>query len=215
MKNISESNKQLWNNWAKINSKSEFYDVDRFKAGKTSLKNIELTELGNVQGKSLLHLQCHFGLDTLSWAREGAKVTGVDFSEEAINLQIIAHFLKPGGTFYIIEFHPFTHMFDENWQNLSESYFYDDKPQQVIEHGSYADKSANFSHISYEWPHKLSDVINALHQAGIIIEIFHEFPFSSYNCFPNLVEKNSNEYVLANNKNNIPLMYSIKAIYKS
>ena len=77
--------------------------MDRFKAGKTSLKNIELTELGNVQGKSLLHLQCHFGLDTLSWAREGAKVTGVDFSEEAINLQIIAHFLKPGGTFYITD----------------------------------------------------------------------------------------------------------------
>jgi SAM-dependent methyltransferase len=40
--------------------------------------------VGDVRGKSLLHLQCHFGLDTLSWARRGARVTGVDFSERAV-----------------------------------------------------------------------------------------------------------------------------------
>ena len=70
MKEFIENNKQLWNGWAAINSKSEFYNVAGFKKGKTALKKVELQELGNVQNKSLLHLQCHFGLDTLSWADE-------------------------------------------------------------------------------------------------------------------------------------------------
>jgi SAM-dependent methyltransferase len=62
------------------------YDIEGFKAGKSNLTPIELEELRDVAGKSLLHLQCHFGLDTLSWARLGAHVTGVDFSEDAIAL---------------------------------------------------------------------------------------------------------------------------------
>jgi SAM-dependent methyltransferase len=60
--------------------------VEAFKAGENSLKHIELSELGSVAARSLLHLQCHFGLDTLSWARLGAKATGVDFSPEAIRI---------------------------------------------------------------------------------------------------------------------------------
>ncbi|MEO9021132.1 MAG: hypothetical protein ABI237_04890 [Ginsengibacter sp.] len=79
-----ESNKELWNKRVSIHFTSEFYDVVSFKAGETSLNEIELKALGNVKGKSLLHLQCHFGMDTISWAREGASVVGVDFSEEAI-----------------------------------------------------------------------------------------------------------------------------------
>lgn len=65
---------------------SAFYDLAGFRAGKDRLRSIELSELGEVQGKSLLHLQCHFGLDTLAWARRGATVTGADFSQKAIAL---------------------------------------------------------------------------------------------------------------------------------
>ena len=78
-------NKQAWDDRTKIHIKSKFYDVPAFKAGKSSLNAIELEQVGDVTGKSLLHLQCHFGQDTLSWARLGAKVTGVDISGEAIN----------------------------------------------------------------------------------------------------------------------------------
>ena len=67
-----------------VHEKSAFYDVAGFKAGKTTLNPLELEELGDVKNKTLLHLQCHFGLDTLSWAREGAKVTGIDFSEKPL-----------------------------------------------------------------------------------------------------------------------------------
>ena len=63
---------------------SKFYDVEAFKDGSSSLNAIELEQVGNVEGKRLLHLQCHFGQDTLSWARLGATVTGVDLSTEAI-----------------------------------------------------------------------------------------------------------------------------------
>jgi SAM-dependent methyltransferase len=65
---------------------SSFYDVQSFKEGHLTLMPLERRELGDVEGRSLLHLQCHFGLDTLSWARLGARVTGVDFSEEGIAL---------------------------------------------------------------------------------------------------------------------------------
>lgn len=78
------ANRRLWNEWARINQESAFYDMAGFRAGQTSLKPIELEEVGDVAGKSLLHLQCHFGQDTLSWARLGAKVTGIDLSPEAI-----------------------------------------------------------------------------------------------------------------------------------
>lgn len=83
MDEFLKSNRKLWNAWTRVHVKSIFYDVDGFKAGKSSLDKIEL-ELGEVRGKSLLHLQCHFGMTTLSWARLGARVTGADFSDEAI-----------------------------------------------------------------------------------------------------------------------------------
>ena len=75
-----------WNEVVPIHERSEFYDVPGFKSGKSTLMPIEVEELGDVEGKTLLHLQCHFGLDTMSWARRGAIVTGVDFSERAITL---------------------------------------------------------------------------------------------------------------------------------
>jgi ubiquinone/menaquinone biosynthesis C-methylase UbiE len=77
-------NKQAWEQRTEVHVKSDFYDQDSFMNGKNSLKEIELNLLGDVKGKSILHLQCHFGQDTLSLARMGANVTGIDFSEKAI-----------------------------------------------------------------------------------------------------------------------------------
>jgi ubiquinone/menaquinone biosynthesis C-methylase UbiE len=81
-----ETNKRRWNELVDIHAKSKEYDLENFIAGKNSLHRVELEKLGDVKGKRLLHLQCHFGLDTISWARLGAKVTGVDFSDTAIEL---------------------------------------------------------------------------------------------------------------------------------
>lgn len=81
-----ETNKATWNTKVKVHAKSEMYDLENFKQGKSSLMPYELEALGNVSGKSLLHLQCHFGQDTLSWSRMGAYCTGVDLSDEGIKL---------------------------------------------------------------------------------------------------------------------------------
>jgi 2-polyprenyl-3-methyl-5-hydroxy-6-metoxy-1,4-benzoquinol methylase len=78
-------NKALWEEWAAINYGSDFYHVEDFKnPDDNRLRAYEIEHVGDVRGKDLLHLQCHFGLDTLSWARLGANVTGVDFSAEGV-----------------------------------------------------------------------------------------------------------------------------------
>lgn len=79
-----EDNRKLWDEWTRIHTRGEFYDVEGFRRGDIRIEPWEQEEVGDVHGKTLLHLQCHFGLDTLSWARLGATVTGVDFSEPAI-----------------------------------------------------------------------------------------------------------------------------------
>jgi hypothetical protein len=81
-----EVNRETWNEKVKVHSKSDMYDLEAFKNGKSSLMSYELNALGDVKGKSLLHLQCHFGQDTLSWSRAGAKCVGVDLSDEGIAL---------------------------------------------------------------------------------------------------------------------------------
>lgn len=82
--NYIEINRRLWNDWADAHLNSEFYNLEGFLKGKSSLNDIELRLLGDIKGKSILHLQCHFGQDTISLNRMGAEVTGVDFSDIAI-----------------------------------------------------------------------------------------------------------------------------------
>jgi SAM-dependent methyltransferase len=101
MNKYLEANQRRWDYLTVEHEKSAFYDLAGFKAGKDRLRSIELTELGDVTGKRLLHLQCHFGMDTLAWARRGAAVTGVDFSQKAIDLaQSISEELEIPAQFY-------------------------------------------------------------------------------------------------------------------
>jgi 2-polyprenyl-3-methyl-5-hydroxy-6-metoxy-1,4-benzoquinol methylase len=89
MNQFIAANRKNWNERVSIHSNTSDYpdyNISGFNKGKSTLKPIELKEIGIVKNKKLLHLQCHFGLDTLSWARRGASVTGVDFSEKAIQL---------------------------------------------------------------------------------------------------------------------------------
>ena len=79
-------NRKLWNDKASIHYDSDFYDVDSFLKGKDSLNPIEIDLLGDIAGKSVLHLQCHFGMDSISMARRGAIVTGIDLSDESIHM---------------------------------------------------------------------------------------------------------------------------------
>ncbi|MYQ42043.1 Methylase involved in ubiquinone/menaquinone biosynthesis [Streptomyces sp. LamerLS-316] len=82
-----EVNRARWDERVPIHAAGDYYDLDAFLAGRDVLRGFELAEVGDVTGKTLLHLQCHIGLDTLSWARRGAaQVVGLDFSEPAVEV---------------------------------------------------------------------------------------------------------------------------------
>lgn len=247
-----EINKTAWDKRTEIHVNSKMYDVAGFLEGRNTLTDIELSGLGDVVGKSLLHLQCHFGQDTLSWARLGAKVTGVDLSSTSIEqaqtlttqakldarficsdvysfneagqeqfdivftsfgaiswlpdiqlwADVVARSLKPGGVFYIAEFHPFHDIFD------GYSYFYKAEAD-VDEEGTYTENDTGELSTLMTWSHPPSNVINALIKAGIQITQFSEYPYSPHNCFEGLVEREKGRFYLTHDGQDIPMVYSI------
>lgn len=81
------ANRAMWDERVPLHAASALYDQDGFRAGRDEIRGFEAAEVGDVTGKRLLHLQCHMGQDTLSWARRGAaKVVGLDFSEPAVEV---------------------------------------------------------------------------------------------------------------------------------
>jgi SAM-dependent methyltransferase len=78
------ANRRNWDERVGVHVASRFYDVDGWLRARPGPRPRELEALGDVSGMDLVHLQCHFGLDTLAWARVGARVTGLDFSSEAV-----------------------------------------------------------------------------------------------------------------------------------
>ncbi|HEX9131303.1 MAG TPA: class I SAM-dependent methyltransferase [Ktedonobacteraceae bacterium] len=106
MDDYTKANLEWWNEAATVHSQGEGYDLASFKAGMIRLHPLELAEVGDVAGKRLLHLQCHFGMDTLSWARLGARVTGIDFSDKAIAIaQSLSQQLNLDATFICTDIH--------------------------------------------------------------------------------------------------------------
>lgn len=253
-------NQNLWNKKTDIHYASEFYDVEAFLNGKDSLNPIELELLGDLQDKKILHLQCHFGQDTISLARHGALATGIDFSENAIEkarslntqtathakfiqsdiyklpeilnekfdivftsygvigwlpdmqawAEVVAHFLKPGGQFVMVEFHPIVWMFSYDFQKVEFNYL---ESGPIIEEteGTYTDRNADIKEASVSWNHGLSTVINSLIQSGLKITDFKEYNHSPYDCFENTIQADERCYKIKGLEDKIPLLYSIKA----
>jgi SAM-dependent methyltransferase len=265
----TQANHAHWDEVVAIHAASEFYDVPSFLAGENKLKSIELAEVGDVAGRSLLHLQCHFGLDTLSWARLGARVTGLDFSEQAIataqdlarqssvndarfvcsNIydapkvlpgehfdvvftsygaltwladlprwaQIAASFVRPGGIFYISEFHPIAFTFDDapdvrELRGGQYPYFPAREPQRYEGLGTYTDRGESLQNdVTYEYPFTVGAVVTALADAGLQIEFLHEVPVSSFKMLPFLELDEEGWWRLPPSIAEIPLQFSIRA----
>lgn len=255
-----EINKKLWDAKTDIHYNSEFYDVDSFIAGRNSLNSIELELLGNISGKSILHLQCHFGQDSISLARLGARVTGVDFSEQSVKrakelneltktkvrfiqsdvykadkkldetfdivftsygtvgwhpdltkwATIVNKFLKPGGMFLIVDFHPVVWMFGDDFRKIEHKYS-DTEP--IIEEytGTYTDRTADIDCKSFCWNHGLADIVNSLIKKDLRIADFQEYFYSSYDCFQNTVEIEKGKFQIKDLEDKIPMLYSIVA----
>ena len=122
-KNYIEINKQSWNNRTESHVNSEFYDMKGFLSGQNSLNEIELLLLGNIKGKSILHLQCHFGQDSISLSRLGAEVTGVDFSDKAISFaKQISTDTKSNTTFICCNIYDLPNYLDEEFDIVFTSY---------------------------------------------------------------------------------------------
>src|SRR5947209_5502558 len=79
-----EANKAMWDERVAIHERSDFYDVDGFRSGRVTVQPFEVEEVGPVAGLRMAHLQCHFGMDSITWARAGAEVVGLDFSPDAV-----------------------------------------------------------------------------------------------------------------------------------
>jgi SAM-dependent methyltransferase len=260
-----EANKQLWEEWAAIHPSTEFYRVEDFKRGWDPLRPFEVEELGDVAELTLLHLQCHFGRDTLAWARRGARVTGADFSETAIGTarelaaelglearfvqsdlydlprqlvgrfdivytsfgaiywlpdierwaEVVDHFLAPGGRFYIAEFHPITHVFDDS-EGATEPrvrypYFHHSEPIAWPVEGSYADRQAAVeSRVQYGWDHSLGEVVSAIAGRGLHIEFLHELPSTLVQWAPFLEKREDGDWWL-HGPGELPMIFTMLA----
>jgi ubiquinone/menaquinone biosynthesis C-methylase UbiE len=121
--NYIEINRQSWNTKTEVHLQSEFYDLEGFMNGKTSLNEIELNLLGNINGKTILHLQCHFGQDTISLSRLGATVTGVDLSDKAIeSAKQIAAKTGSNATFICCDMYDLPNHLDQQFDIVFTSY---------------------------------------------------------------------------------------------
>jgi SAM-dependent methyltransferase len=254
------ANKELWNRRTVVHKSSAFYDLPAFLNGKSSLNKIELSELGDIKDKKILHLQCHFGMDSLSLARMGAKVTGVDLSDAAISearklneklnldaeficcnvydlknhlsgefdivftsygvigwlpdlnkwAEIISFYTKPGGFFYMAEFHPVVWMLDENFERVTY-YYHNQELIEIDSEGSYTDRSADVKGKEYSWNHSISEVVNALISHELQLNFFNEYSYSPYPCFNNIVQGLDGNWRVQGLENKIPMVYSLKA----
>jgi len=257
-------NRARWDEIAPIHLKA-YKEVALLREGKEVLDEIELREVGNVNGKSLLHLQCHIGSDTLAWVRHGAVVTGVDFSAESIacanqlseelglpgtfihsniydvrtihegqydvvytskgvlcwlkDLQewgrIIVHYLKPDGVFYLMESHPVIMALKEEESgelSFAYPYFHKDAPTEwPAGDADYADGDYVPKHESAEWEWAISDIVNALIDAGLRLEFVNEYEKLFFRLFPSMTTEDDRWFRLPEYSKKLPLLLTLRA----
>lgn len=261
-------NQGLWDKWTAIHETSAFYDLDGFRKGGIRLRPHELEDIGSVVDQNLLHLQCHFGIDTLSFARLGARVTGADFSPAAIDLasrlavelgfpearfiraridelpdvldgqfdvvytsrgvlgwlpdirawaKVVAHFVKPGGRFYISEIHPVANVFENEGVQPGElhlryPYWEHRDPLSFPVQGSYADPTAEVEATTeHGWDHGLGEIVTALIDAGLEIRALREYPFVEWQL-DFLEERGDDRWFLPGDLDErLPLSFSLLA----
>jgi len=265
-----ETNRALWEAWTAVHADGDFYDLAGFRAGGVRLRDEEVQAVGDMHRRTLLHLQCHFGIDTLSWARLGATVTGADFSPAAIRLareladdlgfpnarfiesnlydlpsnldetfdvvytsrgvlgwlpdvaawaRVVAHFVKPGGIFYISEVHPVAQVFENEGVGPGElrlqyPYWEHRDPLIFDVQGSYADPTADVGEQKeHGWDHGLGEIVTALITAGLQLEWLRESPVLEWGAdFLVETEAGSGRFRLPPDvPGELPLMFSLLA----
>ena len=272
MDDYFEVNKEHWNAATPLHlGPGEVYDVEAFKKGESTLLSVERELLGDVSGKSILHAQCHIGVDSMSLARLGAQVTGVDFSEEAIGAarslndecgldceficcniydlpahldaqfdivyasygvlcwlpdiprwcQLLADRLRANGTFVVIEGHPFSCCIKNDQSHphpyIYRNYFRLNEPEFCPADDEERDYHAIDKPVgkpTYEWQHTLSNIVNAVAGAGLVIETLGEYPQAPGRGADNPeMKKGADGYFRFPAENSLyPMLLSVKAV---
>lgn len=257
-----DSNRALWDEWAKIHADGDWYNLDAVRAGADKLRPYEVAEIGDVAGRTMLHLQCQIGTDSIAWARRGARVTGVDFSSAAVDIarqlaadvgvdarfvcsdvmqlpenlegiwdivyasrgilgwlpdlaawaRVVSHFLAPGGIFYLTDIHPVAKAVDDSSPEfrVGRPYWPRPEPIRYDVRGTYADPNAHVETTDkYLWTHSTGELLTSIAQAGMCLEVFHEFPWLD-RPWPSLTKQGEREY-LPPNGFELPLSFSLRA----
>jgi len=257
-------NRALWDELAPVHLKA-YKEVALLREGAEVLDEIELREVGDVRGKTMLHLQCHIGTDSLAWVRRGAIVTGLDFSSDSIACaeqlkaelglearfvhsnvydapeavdetfdivytskgvlcwlrdlnewgRIVAGFLRPGGTFYLMETHPILSALEEEPPGeLAFKYRYFHRDEPTVWDGDdpdYADGNYIPRNPSYEWDWTVSDVVSALLNAGLQLELLNEYERLFHRAFPSMTTDDGRWFRLPKHSGKLPLLLTLRA----
>jgi SAM-dependent methyltransferase len=268
MDRYTADNLANWNDRVPIHVSSDLYQIDELASDPDHLSSVVVFDrdyLGDVSGKTLLHTQCHFGNDTLSWAKLGATVTGIDFSAPALDVardtatrlgvdarfvvselyaspdlvnetfdfvytgvgaicwlpdiarwaETMAAFTRPGGTFYMREGHPLMWALDyereDDLISITEHYFERETPSTWHEAETYAGEGTLEHHTIHSWNHGLGEIFTALIKAGFVIDLFEEHRFLDWQALPHMVEVDGVWLLPKNQRDLVPLMYSLRA----
>jgi 2-polyprenyl-3-methyl-5-hydroxy-6-metoxy-1,4-benzoquinol methylase len=256
------ANRARWDESAPLHASSELYDLESFRAGRDDIRPFEFNELGPVAGLDLIHLQCHLGTDTLSWARHGAQVVGLDFSRNSIEIatklaadceldaefvcadvyealdalgdrrfdivytgigalgwlpdlgawaQVVAGLLRAGGVLYLLEIHPIVFGVFGDGRRIGQDIFEAEYVAHVERGGTYAVPDAKLVNtVTFEQAHGLGEVITAVLDAGLTVELFHEQSYTNA-PWPWTVRGNDGFYRLPKGWPKYPLTYSLRA----
>lgn len=258
-----EINRKHWDEVAPVHGNS--YELDSLLGGGHHLDPVQVNEMGDLTGKKVLHLQCHIGTDTLSLARLGAEVTGIDISGESLKVAerlsaetglparfiqtplfdlpevlnekfdlvytsigvlcwvadinlwagTVARYLKPGGVFYLMESHPFMHVFDDEIKGLRVKYpyFTGGKPMDWPgDWPDYSDENYIVKNPTREFQWTISEVLCALIDAGLHIGFLHEHDFLHWKGLESMEKCSDGYWRLPEPLNRIPVLFSLKAI---
>ncbi len=276
---LHEANRRSWNEATRAHNSHKGDQAAFFRAGGSTLYPEELDMLGDVAGRSLAHLQCNSGQDSLSLARLGARVTGVDISDEAVAFAArlsaesgvaarfersdlfdwfakartegrrfervftsygticwlsdlkawgrgVADLLEPGGRFGMVEFHPFSLVFDPQWTPRHD-YFAEGPIEEPDGVGDYvADSGETLALDAYhagveefrnpnpafEFYWGVGEVVSALIEAGLTLERLVEYPYSNgWAAFANMQDLGGGRLAPPPSMPRIPLMYGLSA----
>lgn len=280
-KEYHEVNRISWNAATQAHNSHKADQARFFRDGGSTLFPEEVDLLGDINGRTLVHLQCNAGQDTLSLAQLGAAVIGVDISDVAIDFarrlsaesgipadfhradiydwldetaetdrrfdiafssygalvwlsdlrswaKGVAAILNPSGRLVVVDFHPFSMVFDDDW-SLKYDYFGQGQPMtfedgigdyvalsgESLAPSGYLPGEENFQnpHPVHEFQWTISDIVTALLEAGLRITALKEYPYSNgAKLFQDMREKPGNRVYPPEGFPNLPLMYGVTAV---